>query len=117
MHDLVAVAVELENGRTAYFLTWGKIQDDVEQVVLDATGQFKLPAPAVRASLCPWLRDAAAAPAFYEYYFDFCQKTIPRGDEYEAWRADMDARMREGREIAYIGTPESMGGLRKLFGQ
>ena len=69
---------------------------------------FKLPGAPLRARVCDSLQEARDAPYFYEYFFSFCQKRIPFGDQYQEWRAHIDERMRAGHEIAAIGpfTPE-----------
>jgi hypothetical protein len=52
---------------------------------------------------CAALQEAAGAPSFYKRYVGSCQDTIPFGDGYESWRAEIDQRMREGYEIASLG--------------
>ncbi len=95
MDDIVAVAIELEDGTQRYFLTWGRIQDRVnpkrlEEIVLKHSTSFRL----------------GEERYFYECFFDMCQKKIPHGDHYESWRRKMDKRMRQGYEISYCGIYE-----------
>ena len=71
--------------------------------MMSVVGKFKVPGKAVRARVCDSLQDARDAPYFFEYFFSFCQKQIPYGDEYESWRQNIDERMRAGYEIAGIG--------------
>jgi hypothetical protein len=94
--------------RRTYFLTWGRIQDRVdpaplEALIMSVVGKFKTPGRAVTARLCGSLQEGSDAPGFFESFFHFCQRPIPFGDSYEAWRAQMDDRMRAGHEIAGIG--------------
>ena len=113
MEDVVAVEVELEDGGRRYFVTWGRIQDPVDQaplreLVLSVASRFALGGAPVRAWVCETLRQAAdsdAAPFFYECLLMFARETIPFGADYEAWRRQKAAAMSEGREIAYCGSP------------
>ena len=95
-------------GRSCYFLTWGRIQERVDPQPLEAlivavAGRFKTPGRVVSARVCWDLGEARDAPLFFEYFFDFCQKPIPFGDDHAAWRSRMDQLMRDGYEIAAIG--------------
>jgi len=108
VEDIVAVEVTTDTGRRVYLLTWGRIQDRVdpqplERLIMAVAGRFKMPGRPVSARVCDSLQAAAAAPYFYECFFGFCQKPIPFGDGYEAWRHERDERMREGYEIAAVG--------------
>ena len=49
------------------------------------------------------LHPATASPYFYECFFKLCQQPIPYGDDYPAWRRRIMRRMREGKEIWYLG--------------
>jgi hypothetical protein len=85
MEDIVAVAVELEDGSERFFLTWGRIQDAVkpapiEQLMLGVSTQFSLGGKPVNARLCPSLQEARDEPYFYESFFGMCQRTIPFGE-------------------------------------
>lgn len=108
MEDLIAVEVELADGGTRYFLTWGRIQDPVDptpvcELVLHHASHLE---PA-SARVCSALREAAesdSAPYFYDGLFDFAQHgPIPYGDGYEIWRAERAAAMEAGREIYDCG--------------
>jgi len=108
MDDIVAVAVELEDGTARYFLTWGRIQHVVdpaalEQIVLEHATRFDLGAIPIKARLCRSLQDAAHEPYFYECFFEMCQQKIPFGDNYSEWKSEMDEEMRDGRELFYLG--------------
>jgi hypothetical protein len=112
MDDIVAVAVELESGAERFFLTWGRIQHPVdpgplEQLILTFSMGCDLGGKPVRARVCRSLQEAAHAPFFYEGFFSLCQKQpIPFGDQYQAWRAEMNLRMQAGKEIYYLGNPD-----------
>jgi len=108
MEDIVAVEVTTDSGARTYFLTWGRIQDRVDPeplvaLMMSVVGRFKTPGVAVSARVCDSLQEASSAPYFFEYYFSFCQHPIPFDDRYDAWRSDMDALMRAGKEIAGVG--------------
>jgi hypothetical protein len=108
MENIVAVAVELENGDLRYFLTWGRIQDPVdpkplEALILDQCHKFALDGRAKSARLCRSLQEAASEPGFYECFFDMCQEKIPFGeDTYPEWRVGMDRQMQSGKQIYYL---------------
>ncbi len=108
VEDIVAVEVTTDSGQRCYFLTWGRIQDNVdpeplEAVIMSVASRFATPGVPVRARLCTTLQEARDAPDFFESFFSFCQRPIPFGDGYEEWRTQMDERMRAGHEIAAIG--------------
>ena len=113
MDDVVAVEVQLAAGGFRYFITWGRIQDEVDPeplaaLVLEHSRQFSLGSPAQHARVCQSLREAAdsgAAPYFYESVPVFARQPISFGSNYEEWRADRAAAMAVGKEIAYCGEP------------
>lgn len=112
MEDIVAVAVELENGAQRYFLTWGRIQDPIDprsltDLVLSLSHRFALGGTAVKARLCGTLQEACKAPYFYECYFTMCQRRIPFGKyTYPHWRRTMNTKMHEGKEVSFLGNPD-----------
>lgn len=114
MDDVVAVEVELAAGELRYFITWGRIQDEVDPeplaaLVLEHSRQFSLNSPAQHARVCRSLREAADsrfAPYFYENLLAFARQPIPFGRDYQEWRADRAAAMAMGKEIAYCGEPD-----------
>jgi hypothetical protein len=108
MEDIVALRVVVDKGPNQYFLTWGRLLDRVEtksleQLVGSHLSKFALGGPAVSISVCDSLREAAGARYFYECFFAMCQKPIPFGDGYKRWAAQMLAKLKEGREIYYLG--------------
>lgn len=108
MNDIVAVAVRLQGGSERYFLTWGRIQDAVdprqlEAIVLQGSAGFSLGDVAVSARVCRQIGEAAEEPYFYEAFFELCQRRIPFGPGYEEWRVSVDARMREGKDLWFLG--------------
>jgi hypothetical protein len=111
--DVVAVCVELEGGGRRYFVTWGRIQSAVdpgplEALVLRHSTGCSLGGVALRARVCPTMREAAMsedAPYFFESYRNFASVQIPFGNEYDEWRNLRAAAMESGREISYCGRP------------
>ena len=110
MEDIIAVAVELVSGEQRYFLTWGRIQDKVDPqpvaaLVLALSYRFALGGGVgVSAHVCGSLLEASTAPYFYEYFFMMCQQRIPFGRySYPRWRRAMDAKMRDGKELYFLG--------------
>ena len=114
MDDVVAVEVELAAGELRYFITWGRIQDEVDPeplaaLVLEHSGRFSLGSPAQSVRVCQSLREAAesrSAPYFYESLLVFVRQPIAFGPDYQKWRADRAAAMAMGKEIAYCGEPD-----------
>jgi hypothetical protein len=109
MEDLVAVALGLANGDTAYVLASGRVFDPVDprplaRTVLDHATRFALPAEAMSASVCPSLQEASAAPYFFEGLFHFASEGIPRGRGYAGWRREKRARMEAGGELWFVGS-------------
>jgi hypothetical protein len=117
VEDVVAVALELEDGSLRYLLTWGRTIEPVdteplEQLVLQHCRRFALGGEPVGARVCRSLREAAEsseAPYFFDHLLWFASHPIPFGDGYEAWRAEREDQQRQGREIRYCGRPWSTG--------
>jgi hypothetical protein len=90
----------------AKFARWHSDRVDpgpLEELILQLAPKFKMPGRPISARLCGSLQEASEAPSFYEYFFSFCQRRIPFGDDYESWRQTMEERMRAGHEIAGVG--------------
>ena len=107
MEDWVAIEVRTEAGRTAYFVTWGRIQDPVdpkplEELALKAATGFSLGSRPVSARVCFSLQEAADQPYFYEALLDFARRSIPH-EGYHEWREAMRAAMAQGHEFYFLG--------------
>jgi len=115
MEDVVAVAVELDNGGQRYFLTWGRIQDPVdpaplEDLIMAQSRHFSLGGKPVSARVCYSLKEAAesaSAPYFFECLLAMQVDLANRGDDYSVWRAERAKNMDKGRDINYCGRPIS----------
>lgn len=108
VEDLVAVAVELDSGDTRFFMTWGRIQDEVDPgplqaLVLHHAASFDLGGIATAARVCDSLQEAKDARYFFEGIFDFAQRPIPFGAGYPAWRAEMAEALEQGEHLYYLG--------------
>jgi hypothetical protein len=115
VEDLVAIEVRTKRGQFCYFLTWGRIQDAVDpaplaELILSVADQFSVPGAPDSARVCGSLQEARGAPLFYEGLFEFAQRPIPFGPDYETWRIETDAKMRTGKEIYFAGPVEGSGG-------
>ncbi len=71
VEDVVAVAVDVDDGTTRFFITWGRIQSTVdpqplEELVLRHAAGFDLGGTPVRARLCDTLQEARNEPYFFE---------------------------------------------------
>jgi len=108
VEDIVAIKVTLSSGQARYFLTWGRIPERIDpQPLLAIVGanlhRFDMGGTPTKIDLCPSLQDAAGAPYFFEALFAMCQRRIPRGAGYTAWRkATLDGLV-EGKELHYLG--------------
>jgi hypothetical protein len=108
VEDLVAVELRTKDGQLCYFLTWGRIQDAVDpaplsELILSVADRFSVPGAPVSARVCGSLQEARGAPLFFEALFEFAQRPIPFGSDYETWRSETDAKMRAGKEIYFAG--------------
>src|SRR5258708_5296726 len=108
MENVVAVAIDLDNGESRYFLTWGRIFDTVdgsrlEELALKAASHVQLAGTAIGARLCDSLQEAAHERYFFECFFEMAQNRIPRGADYESWKAERARALMEGREWCYLG--------------
>ena len=108
MEDIVAVEVTTSDGHRAYFLTWGRIQHvvdpaPIESLMLKVVHKFAIGGTATSARLCLSLQEAKDAPYFFEAVIAFAHKPIPFGPGYQSWRRRMQRRMREGKEIYFLG--------------
>ena len=111
MDHLVAIAVELEGGAERFYMTWGRIQhavdpEPLEQLVLRYCVRNDLGGNPLKARMCRTLQEASHAPYFYEALFSFSQTRIPFGDQYKAWRSELNERMQRGEELYYLGNPD-----------
>ena len=109
IEDIVAVRVDLEEGPSRFFLTWGRIQDSVnpkplEQLIFAHCTSFALEGTPVKATLCSTLQEARSETYFYEYLFMMGQQIIPFGrKKYWKWRKKMNKKMQKGKELYYLG--------------
>ena len=121
MEDIVAIRVRLSSGESRYFLTWGRIPEAVDpepllSIVRNNLHRFALGGAPELVELCPTLQDAAGAPYFFEALFTMSQRPIPFGTGYKAWRKRIQAALKNGQEIHYLGRrtwkSDSVGKLR-----
>jgi hypothetical protein len=119
MEDVVAVEVTTSDGHRTYFMTWGRIQHvvdpgPIEHLLLQVAHQFAIGGSPASARLCSSLSEAKDAPYFYEAVIEFAHKPIPFGPDYQNWRRRMQRRMRQGKEIYFMGpwgdSPDQEGG-------
>jgi len=117
MEDVIAVEVRLDGGARRFFVTWGRIQDQVDPdpvcaLVMRFAEGCSLGTRPVAARMCPALREAADtedAPLFYEALARYSRNAIPFGDGYEEWREQIAEAMERGEQIYYCGQPVRRG--------
>src|SRR5260370_1026490 len=108
MEDIVAIRVRLRSGTSRYFLTWGRIPEVVDpqpllSIVRTNLHRFDLGGEPTAVELCPTLQQAANEPYFFEALVQMCQRTIPTGARYQAWRKRIQAALESGGELHYLG--------------
>jgi len=108
LENIVAVELEVDTGEKRYFLTWGRIQEDVdprplEALILQHCHGYSLGGAPVRARLCDSLQEAAGAPYFYEALFYMTAYPIPDGPEYPIWLQKIGEEMARGNHLYYLG--------------
>lgn len=108
MENIVAVAVALESGEERFFITWGRIQANVDEgelvaLVLRHATTFSLGGVPKSARVCVSLQEASNEPYFYEALFDFGQQRIPSGRMYSRWSRRVAEEMEQGKHLWYLG--------------
>ena len=98
----MAVAVELASGERRYFITWGRIQDNVDPVPLEAlvlshASPFDLGGSAVAARVCLNLQEARNEPYFYESLVDIARE--PHSADHLEWRPRTAEAVTEGKAL------------------
>ena len=111
MQDIVAAAVRLDTGQERFFLTWGRLQSNVDPeplaaLVLSFSKVCALGGHPITARLCGTLQEAVKQPYFYECFFEMCQERIPPGSGYQKWARRKRKRMARGGAIYYLGQPD-----------
>lgn len=110
----MAVRVELADGDSRFFLTWGRIQDPVdpaplERIVLGHCRTHDLGGEAVSAQVCWSLQDARNSTYFCEALIHLAAESPGPGTR-SAWRARVAAEMDEGRHLYFLGRPRPGAG-------
>jgi hypothetical protein len=108
METVVAVRVTNDMGQARYFVTWGRIQDNVdgtklEDLVLRFAASYQIGGKLIRADVCDSLREASGEPYFYEALLDFAGQ--PWGEDIDAWRARIAEEMEAGAHLYFLGMP------------
>ena len=107
MEDIVAVEVIKLDNKKLYFLTWGRVFDPVDEQQLLRSLEANLKKYGIvqykKITLCPSLQKAVKAKYFYENFFLMSQKKIPFGRKYQVWRKTMITKIKQGKEIYFLG--------------
>lgn len=111
MDDVVGIKVRQRGHGTVGFVTWGRIFDAVDDAELLGVIRAHLPSVGISEpdslELCNSLGELRSAEYFYEALIEFCWNRPPFGDNYEAWRAEMQRKLHDGREIYFVGSLEA----------
>ena len=107
MEDIVAVRVVTEENKKYYFLTWGRVLDEVnDKEILSFMEQHLLRFGITnmkKMALCEDLQEASHQKYFYESFFLMSQQKIPFGKKYAGWQRKIKNRMLKGKEIYRLG--------------
>jgi hypothetical protein len=108
MEDLVALEATLRSGAKRYYLTWGRVfsavdPDPLIETVRPYITEKQLGEDVTNIRVCNTLQDASRGPYFYEGLFEFAQRRIPFGKDYEKWAAEMREQLKQGKELYYLG--------------
>lgn len=108
VEKVVVVAVELADGAERFFLTWGRIQDAIDdrplaELVLRHAVAYDLGGSPVSARVCRSLQEARDQPYFFEALFDFANEGIPSGPDFDDWRNAVARDMEQGKHLWYLG--------------
>lgn len=107
MNDIIALKVRDKVNKIHYFLTWGRIFDNVNDL-----GTIKAIKPSLAKfgikgidsiKICSSLKEVTKTKYFYENYFLMCQKRIPFGSRYNNWKKEMARKIENGKEIYSLG--------------
>jgi hypothetical protein len=108
MEDVVAIRIVLSDQSERFFMTWGRVLDEVDRASLATlvrahASKFRLGGEVAEVAVCETLHDAREAPYFYEALIRF-SRTGPRmDDDYEAWRCQIRDALLAGRELYFLG--------------
>lgn len=113
VEDVVAVELITPTGGPHFVVTFGRIQNrvdpaELEAIVLSHASTFGL-GHATAARVCGSLQEARGAPYFFEALIDFgaAMAGVRANDDPDEWRDGIDAEMRSGRGLYYLGDPQA----------
>lgn len=107
MNDIIAVKVKDKTNKIHYFLTWGRIFDNVNNSETIKVLKPRLTKFGIKniesIKICSSLEEASKAKYFYENFFLMCQKKIPFGSRYANWKKEICRKIKAGKEIYFLG--------------
>ncbi len=106
MEDVVAIEATVADGSKLYCMTWGRVFGAVDPTeLLDVVHPLIVPPEDEPASLrvCDTLREAAAAPYFFEALIFFGQRNIPFGPGYSEWEYRTRTAVKSGKQVYRLG--------------
>jgi hypothetical protein len=113
MDDVVALKASTEDGSYVFFMTFGRIQANVDPAPLEAlvlrhSRSFETGSPVVSVEVCKSLGEAAHAPLFFEAILYFARQPMPSSrSDFFAWKRHIAKRMEDGLEIYSLGLSRS----------
>ena len=108
MDDVVAVSVRLTSGDSGYFMTFGRVHDQVDpseliESVRRATASFALGSDVDGVEVCRSLSEARNAPYFYEGLSAITAARPKPGENYLEWSIERRNQIDAGRDIWFLG--------------
>ena len=85
---------EIGSGFSAVINGVEHVAQDAESLVSKATGDLEL------------LGIGTFGRMGDECFFSISQQTIPFGEHYASWKAEMNKKMQGGKELYYLGNPD-----------
>jgi hypothetical protein len=107
MEDVIAIRVTDSSGTQHYFVTWGRVFDEVDPQPLLTAIRATAPQFGIEdishAEVCETLQAASSEPYFYEALLSFSGQQIPHGKTYGKWKSARRRGIEAGKEIYYLG--------------
>ena len=107
MEDIIALKVSVTVNEKKFFLTWGRIFSATDEIEIIKNLKKYLPDYGIshfeKIELCESLQESSSERFFFENFFMMSQVKIPFGSKYGKWKSSMAKKIREGKEIYFLG--------------
>ena len=107
MEDIISIKVVINGSQKKFFLTWGRIFSPLDEEYIIEIMKKYLPNFGIRyykeISICESLQECSSERYFFENLFIMSQEKIPFGVKYKQWKISMAKKMKQGKEIYFLG--------------